>query len=379
MNSRKILIIDDERTLRRVVGTVLAREGYEPLEAETGEEGVAMALEQAPCLILCDIKMPGLDGFETLNLLQENARTAQIPFIFLTAVSDRSFLRKGMDVGADDYLTKPINRQELLNAVRIRLAKREQMEKIHTEKLEELRGRIMYALPHELRTPLSSIIALSSLLSENAGTLERNRIHEVGENLQEVGHRLLALVENYLIYAQIELLASEPGHLEALRLERVTAPSEVIKPTAKETAVTAGRADDIQFNFVNDVCVAVSEKNLTKITQELTENALKFSSEGTPVAISTRVTEASFCLEITDRGRGMAAQDILQIGAFNQFQREMYEQQGSGLGMVISKRLVELHEGDFSVESEPGEGTSVLVSLPRGQPHCSPKAIPDHS
>ena len=124
--NRRILIIEDEPEMRRNLATILRLEKYQPLTAEHGRAGVELALKEPPDLILCDVMMPELDGYGVLKALRANAATEAIPFIFLTAKGERPDVRAGMNLGADDYLTKPVAKADLLNAVASRLKRAEQ-------------------------------------------------------------------------------------------------------------------------------------------------------------------------------------------------------------------------------------------------------------
>jgi DNA-binding NarL/FixJ family response regulator len=124
---KKILIIEDEPEMRRNLTTILRMEGFQPLAAENGRKGVALATGQHPDLILCDVMMPELDGYGVLQALHNDPTTMNIPFLFLTAKGEKNDVRSGMNLGADDYLTKPVDKAELLRAIRTRLARAEQL------------------------------------------------------------------------------------------------------------------------------------------------------------------------------------------------------------------------------------------------------------
>jgi DNA-binding NarL/FixJ family response regulator len=126
---KKILVIEDEPETRRNITTLLRYHDYEPISAENGRKGVDAARRERPDLILCDVMMPELDGYGTLQALQSEASLAQIPFIFLTAKGEKADLRSGMHLGADDYLTKPLANADLIHAIEARLRRSEQMAK----------------------------------------------------------------------------------------------------------------------------------------------------------------------------------------------------------------------------------------------------------
>ena len=123
---KKILVIEDEPEMRRNITTLLRYHDYQPIEAENGRVGLALAQREKPDLVLCDVMMPELDGHGVLQALQQNAELATIPFIFLTAKGEKDDLRSGMDLGADDYLTKPVANAELIRAIETRLRRSQQ-------------------------------------------------------------------------------------------------------------------------------------------------------------------------------------------------------------------------------------------------------------
>ena len=131
---KNILVVEDEENVRENILELLSAEGYSSYGAKDGEEGICLAKEKHPDLIICDILMPKLDGYKVLSVLTKETATARIPFIFLTAKTERDNMRKGMDLGADDYITKPFTRKELLQAIQIRLEKQVKLERISSGK-----------------------------------------------------------------------------------------------------------------------------------------------------------------------------------------------------------------------------------------------------
>src|SRR5690348_15111277 len=157
----KVLIIEDEEDSREMVLLILKREGYEVFEATSGLEGIDKAQEIRPDLIISDIMMPECDGYQVLNSLRQNKRTMAIPFIFLTAKTNKREMRRGMELDADDYLTKPIIRKELLEAVSSRLTRQAIIQNYSESQVNALGSKITNFLPHEFLTPLSVILMSS--------------------------------------------------------------------------------------------------------------------------------------------------------------------------------------------------------------------------
>src|SRR5215831_16470482 len=221
---KKILVIDDEAWLREMVNMALAQKGYEVLEAENGSAGVDVARKLLPDLILCDVNMEQMDGYGTLSSLRDEVTTASIPFILMTGLADNAGMRHGMELGADDYLPKPFTIDALYGAVEARLKKLQTVRQEAEKKLADLRDNISLMLPHELRTPLNGILAYGEILATDAANLRPAEVAEMGQVIQNSGRRLERLVENFLIYAQLEILGSDPHKINALRAKKTNNP-----------------------------------------------------------------------------------------------------------------------------------------------------------
>ena len=361
----KILVIEDSEVLRNDIIEMLGFEGYEVDGAPDGLVGVEKALAYLPDLIICDIMMPGLNGYGVLEKLRENQNTVATPFIFLTAKTDHNDVRQGMGLGADDYLTKPFVAAELLDAVSVRLERRETLEKIVDKRVQELSDSIITALPHELRTPLNTIIGFSDMLTMEATRLKPDQVAEWAQHINQAAQRLYRLVENYLLYVRAEVLSRNPAELESLKQHVLDHPGMILQFHVMHHAQTYGRDEDIKFNLTDEIAIRITDHDFGKIVEETIDNALKFSQPGTPIEISGQNNGKFYNFIITDHGRGMNQQQIDSIGAYMQFERWFYEQQGSGLGLAIVKRFIELYEGEFHLASEPDKGTTVTIKIPK--------------
>jgi signal transduction histidine kinase len=361
---KRILVIEDEPDILENILQTLHLEGFEAAGAENGRIGVEMAVNYLPDLIVCDIMMPELDGYGVLIELRRRPETAIIPFIFLTARADVNSRRVGMEGGADDYLTKPFSPREMVASVRARLEKQAAFIADRERHMKSLRTNITYAMPHELRTPLTGLLGCADLLLMDWEVMERDRIRDLAEIIMESSLRLQHIFENYLLYTQVEVMASDPARMMTLRQHRLDYAASIIANSATTAAQRHNRARDLHMD-VDDAPVAITHDNLEKIITELLDNAFKFSDHGQPVYVTGKVHYGSiYVLTATDHGRGMKPEHVQAIGAYSQFEREFYEQQGLGLGLIIAKRLIELHGGQFTIESEPGRGTIVTASLP---------------
>jgi signal transduction histidine kinase len=361
---KKILVIDDEEWLREMIQLALQQRGFEIIEASNGADGIEQARKHLPDLILCDINMGKVDGYLTLSSLRNEAPTAAIPFILMTGLADNASMRHGMELGADDYLPKPFTTEGLYAAVDARLKKAQTIRDEAERKLAHLRDNISLMMPHEMRTPLNGILSNAELLAQSAATLKPGEVTEIGQEIHKSGERLARLIENFLIYAQLELVAADPKNVNALRAGRTEHPEEVLKNQASALATQAGRLPDLSLELA-DIPMPIAEEYFSKIADELLQNAFKFSDAGSPVRVNLAEAFNAVTLSVSDQGRGFTSEQIARIGAYMQFDRKLHEQQGLGLGLTIAKRLVELHGGKFSIVSDEKSGTLISAKFPR--------------
>lgn len=360
--SHTILVIDDEQSVRKLIAEILAFAGFEVLEASGGTSGAQLAKETLPDLILCDVSMPDQDGFQTLRQVRQDANLAATPFVFLTGKTDHEDMRQGMVSGADDYLTKPFSANELIESVQARLDRRSQVSEASEKKLDDLRGNIVHMLPHELRTPLQGIIGFADILQDEYQDMEREQVGEMATHIMKSAQRLHRVVENFLVYAQIQVYRKDQQKLKSLQAETTPVSQEIIQSLIEQCPAAQSRIDDLSL-WVAEETVSMSVGDLTKVVLELVDNAIKFSESGTPIEITGLADENNYRLSIQDYGRGMTSEQVQHIGAYTQFDRRFYEQQGTGLGLTIAKELVELHKGSLSVDSDAETFTKVELSF----------------
>jgi signal transduction histidine kinase len=273
-------------------------------------------------------------------------------------------MREGMILGADDYLTKPFEIDELLDAVNVRLDRQAAHEEETEEKLNELRSNIILILPHEVRTPLVGLMGYADYLIDHLSELETEEISEMLKRIKKGGQRLYHLVENYLLYAQIEMLKTDKTTQEGLNEYYISMPKETIAQHASYAARNAKREKDLILTLSGAVEVQIAEESFAKIIEELFDNAFKFSKPNTPVTISAAPEANFYVLRVSDCGRGMTEKEIENIGAYMQFRRRLYEQQGSGMGLCLVRGLVDIFGGELDIQSVLGEKTTVTVKLP---------------
>jgi signal transduction histidine kinase len=352
------------------------------LLAPDGTSGIQRAVTDQPDLILLDIMMPDMDGFEVCRYLKTHENTRNIPVIFMTAMSETGDKVKGFNSGAEDYITKPFQSEEVLARVNAHLSiqrlykdldvkYQELLGKygIVSKNMSDLRLNLSSYLPHEFRTPLTAILGLSELLLsfDSKQSPTPDEILKMQTFIYNNALRLQRLTENYLLYAKLRLMEIDPQKREQQEMEQsddILSIKSFITSIAMTKAQKAQRQDDLRL-VLADAKIWISAKSLQKIVEELLDNALKFSKPDTPVDVITTVNTHQWTLKITDRGCGMTAEQVANIGAFMQFERRQYEQQGLGLGLEITRLLVQSNDGKLGVESAPNQGTTVTVTFNR--------------
>jgi CheY-like chemotaxis protein len=359
-----ILVIDDDLSVRESLQDLLEVEGFQAIVASNGAIGVTLAEQQIPNAILCDIQMPEMNGYEVLHTLQQNPITATIPFIFLTANGTKAGVRQGMTQGADDYLVKPCTAEELLNAIASRISKHTAFKAQATQQLDNLRSSISLSLPHEFRTPLTALLTSAEFLQSIADNATSTEILEIADMIQSSTKKLYRLVQNFLLYSKLELMIHDQERLQTLPLGETFEPCGLITSIATQLAQSRDRLTDLHLDLHN-TSLACPHFELEKVMTELIDNAFKFSEPGTPIQITSQQDSLTYQVSITNQGRGMTKEQITNIGAYIQFERSYYEQQGVGLGLAIAHRLLTLYGGQLAIDSTPNQTTCVtaIVSL----------------
>jgi signal transduction histidine kinase len=351
---KTVLLIDDDPVVLSTYAIALQNQGYAVLTATSGEEGLAEAKRKLPDVIVSDIHMPGTDGRAVLRAIREDPSLGHKQFVLMTGNPHDVTPRSGMELGADDFLVKPFGLDELLRCVEARLQRAQVHWRVEDRVVSGLRANLHKVLPHEFFTPLAGILGLVELLKEGHAEMSAAEVREYLDDIEKSGWRLQRTLRNYL-------LILEAGRTERPREEALDAAVTLnaIENGATTAAHRAGRAGDLRL-VLQPVGVRGDAADLKAIVEELVDNACHFSPHGTPLTVRL---EASGALVVEDRGRGMSPEQIEQLGAFRQFDREKVEQQGLGLGLALVQRLAAACGARFALQSSAGRGTTARVEL----------------
>ena len=373
-----VFVVDDNSLNLKVLAEYLS--GFELVVVPilSGEEALELVLKRKPDIMLLDIMMPaGIDGFETFRRLNMLGQKGSFPVIFMSALSQVKDKVMGFELGAADYITKPFQLEEVLARIKAHLMIRKLQQELNEAlvvrgkmQMEELRTNIASSVPHEFRTPLSAIIGFATTIMDFQETMERDEILDCVHAIYRSAERLNKLIQNYLLFARLAVISADPEKIRQLGELRTGNPVSLIERIAEKTALDFSRTNDLVLRSVCDpeLLISIEQEDLETMCEELLSNAFKFSQPGTPVEVATATADQLFTIRISDKGRGMTAEHIANIGAYMQFDRKFYEQQGAGLGLCIAKRLAALHGGEFLIESEIDQGTTIVVRLRQAAP-----------
>ncbi len=357
----RILVIDDDGELLEAIRRTLLLEGFEVITASSAIEGVRLARQMQPDLMLCDVIMPDHTGHWVIGQLRESVETADIPFIMLTGETRPADIRAGMVLGADDYLCKPVIVSDLINSIHARQAKRQaqvKRERGRTEKWAEEFGRV---LSHELRTPLGLIGPGLELLNNAVDNKNLHDIRTVSQFVNQGASRLGEAVE------RIELYMSLVAPSGAVQPETIscseTAADVVATIEAERVARKWQRTSDLRLE-IEKATVSVDSTQFSQVIRELLDNAFKFSKPTTLVTLRLSVEGDRACVRVSDAGYGMSPAQISALSAFRQFDRDRREQQGLGIGIAIVSLLVERMHGVFSLRPGPTGGLIAEIRVP---------------
>lgn len=338
--------------------------GYETRAASNGLEAIAYLQQKRIDLILSDIMMPGMDGYELFERVRRNPAWTFIPFIFLTAKGQKVDVRLGKQLGADDYLTKPFEIEDLVVAVQSRLDRVRALRKTADVDLVNLKRNILNMLSHEFRTPLTYISGYAELLQSEE--FEPEELKQFLGNICKGSERLRRLVEDFLFVVVLETGEAQATFMQERSVchdlaTQLSLTLDAMEPQATAQQVGLKREFPASLPPIN--CHAGYVRDAVA---RLVDNGIKFSRRGGVVTVRAWADDAAIHIAVIDQGVGISPdQQPRLFQCFSQINREKMEQQGSGIGLYIVKSIVDLHGGQIHVVSSSGAGSTFAISLPR--------------
>lgn len=360
---KEILVVDDIPNNVRLLSTLLSEQSYEVRKALSGTQALASARAALPDLILLDIKMPVMDGYEVCAALKADPKTQEIPIIFISALDDVLDKVSAFSAGGADYITKPFQKEEVLVRIEHQLRLQDLQQKLKAQNEELARSnqeldQFAYVVSHDLQQPLQSIIGYAKIMALQTPSLEASTSQYL-DKILDAGDRMQNFIKDLLSYAQVgqTTKALVPVDCNAL-LKKVL--------NNLDNALTE---NDASLSYSSLPTVLGNEVQLMQLFQNLINNAIKFHRPETPPSVTIDASlERNTCwvFGIHDNGIGMPRESLCQV--FNAFQRAHTSgaYPGTGIGLATCKKIVESHGGNIWVESELGKGSSFYFKLRAG-------------
>lgn len=360
-----IFLVDDEESLLEVTSIILEGEGFNTATANNAKLAINILQNLSPDLIVSDITMPEMSGYEFFQHVRNYPHLQNVPFVFMTAHSDIENIMKGKELGVDDYLTKPVDVNILLSTIRGKLKRRQMLSDAFSTQIDQMKNQLFKMISHEMRTPLTAILGATEILTDGKENLSPTDFTTFLKMLQDGSKRLNSMVEDFLLAIKIESnqiineFEAQQLHFNAkLIIDRLALDFETIQ-----------RRKNLQFiNEVPDETMYVVgyAPHLEDILKRLISNAVKFSDENGKIIVKKTSSETREIYSIQDFGCGISVEkQELMFQKFYQIDRDKQEQQGPGLGLYIAQRLAHINKFKLWFESEVGKGSTFYFSIPK--------------
>jgi len=357
LKKASILIVDDNSQNLQLMGSIIYENGYNVSVSSSGERALQSINQHAPDLILLDIKMPGMNGFEVCKALKANPDTKDIPVIFLTAITDSEILMHSFNLGAVDYITKPFKKGELLARVATHIEL-----KLSKEKLKELnatKDKFFSIISHDLRNPASALKSLLEQMTTNFSSFTKEEIMHYLMGLQDASGNLFGLLEDLLLWSK-----SQWGVLE-INTEKLNLQSVVDNNIAKCNSAAKVKNIEIKSTVADDLYVEADQMMLNTIIINLLSNAIKFSKNHGLVELSAKITDKQIELSIRDYGIGINKKELSKLFSIDLGIKlsGTNNEEVSGLGLILCKDFAERIGGVLSAKSEKGKGSTFILTV----------------
>ncbi|MCF2151772.1 hybrid sensor histidine kinase/response regulator [Desmonostoc muscorum LEGE 12446] len=355
--NQRILLVDDSADSLRLLQVTLKLKGYNVIIADSGAEALLKIAESPPDLVLLDVVMPDMDGYEVTRQIKHNSNLPFIPILLVTG-SEKSSVVKGLDAGADEFIRKPVDKKELLARVRALLRLKHSMDEQLL--LIQRREDFVTRLTHDLRTPLIAADQFLKLLQRGVFGNTLSAMRESLEQMAQSNQTLLSMVDTLLEVYQYEAGGKTLDFFVVDLWELCQQVVQELMPLAdvKHLTLKAVLTKGTEASLVR---VRGDRLELRRLLTNLVGNAIRFSDAGS-VEIRLNSTVQGVTIEVEDTGIGMNPEEQLLL--FDRFRQGKHQRRGNGLGLYLSRQIVEAHQGNISVSSTVGKGSIFTVYLP---------------
>lgn len=381
-----ILIVDDNPRNLQLMSSLLKEHGYKLFVTNSGENALVFLEQTIPDLILLDIMMPGMSGFEVCRRIKGNSRLKSVPVIFLTAKNEVEDVVEGFEAGAVDYVTKPFNSREVLVRISTHLQLQQASRKLaeqnrelevlndsmqvsraiieedkkHLEQLNKEKNRFFSIIAHDLRSPISGLLGLSEIIRTQAGNISQEELKEYAGLLYDASSEVYNLLENLLDWSRTQMNVMSYSPEKFLLKPAINEALKALRQEweKKNQQLSVECSDDLEL---------VADLNMIKtVVRNLTSNAVKFTPPGGKISIvASSSPDGQIIISVSDNGIGMSEEMLQDIFSLNlKASREgTGGEKSTGLGLLICKDFVERHGGTLSAESREGSGSTFTIKL----------------
>jgi len=352
-----LLIVDDTPKNIQVLGNILYEKGYNICIANSGYKALELVKTELPDLILLDIQMPEMDGFEVCKLLKADSNTKDIPVIFLTAVIEPEKILLGFELGAVDYITKPFNTAELTARVATHIEIKQSREKLI--ELNATKDKFFSIISHDLRNPFSAILTSSELLQIYIKKNEPEKILKSAINIRNSVLMMNKLLENLIAWSRLQTGKLMP------KMEKQNLKTIAYEVHLLSSEVAENKEISLQNNINSNIHVNCDLEMTKTALRNLISNAIKFTESGGIVSINCLEKETAVEVSISDTGVGIKPENIPFLFSIekNISTKGTNQESGTGLGLLLCKELIEKQNNKIWVESEVGRGSTFKFSL----------------
>lgn len=358
-NRGTILVVDDNPTNIELLIVYLHENEYRILVTRDGQNAIKRAISVQPDLILLDIMMPGMDGFETCELLKKNPVTKDIPIIFMTALSDINTKLKGFELGAVDYITKPFQRAEVSARIATHLTIQQQKQKL--AELNASKDRFFSIVAHDMKGAFGSLMTFTQYITKSFDDWSREELKGLIFDMCISSEKNYKLLENFLEWSRIQMGAT-PFQPKNTLIEYVVVQAiQLFQEHADSKGIS------ISYDFTSETYVMADTQMLATIFRNLISNAIKFTKKGGTVKVTCNDLEDRIEISVADTGCGMEKKTVDKLFYLDKKHQTVGTagEKGTGLGLLLCKELIEKHHGTIQVKSIKDEGTTFLITLPK--------------
>jgi two-component system sensor histidine kinase/response regulator len=355
----RILVVDDQEPNIQLISSTLGQIGFKVVSVNSGARALEELAAQPADLVLLDVLMPAMDGFEVCRRIRLHPQLAEIPIIFLSAADDKTFIVRALEAGAIDYVTKPFNRAELISRVRTHVALKQARDRL--KQLAEDKDELLGILAHDLKNHLGGMQMSAQLMHDRALSIGDQRLKRMSANILDASDQMFSFVQEFLANAAAD-------HGQAVKLEPVSITDSATAALKRYAEAARRKAITLHAALPGEAPLVLADRGaLDQVIDNLVSNAVKFSPPDKSIWVTVQETDARRVeCRVKDQGPGCDQDDLAHM--FTRYRRLTARptagEPSTGLGLSIAKLHVDAMNGTLHCESQPGEGAVFVLRLP---------------